>query len=43
MGLAVLGIALTLQAFVSTGLAAAEVLVWMPLTLVLESGPCSRW
>jgi hypothetical protein len=38
MGLAVLGIALTLQAFVSTGLAAAEVLVWMPLTLILDAG-----
>ena len=38
MGLAVLGIALTVQAYVSTALDAAEVLVWMPLTLVLDVG-----
>lgn len=38
LGLAVLGIALTVQAFVSTALDAAEVLVWMPLTLVLDVG-----
>jgi len=33
-----LGIALTVQAFVSTALKAEEVLVWMPLTLVLDVG-----
>jgi hypothetical protein len=38
MGLAVLGIALTVQAYASTRLAAAEILVWMPLTLVLDVG-----
>jgi hypothetical protein len=38
LGLAVLGIALTVQAFVSTALRAEEVLVWMPLTLVLDVG-----
>ncbi|KAF2034632.1 hypothetical protein EK21DRAFT_55852 [Setomelanomma holmii] len=38
LGLAILGVALTVQAFVSTAAAAAEVLVWMPLTLVLDVG-----
>lgn len=36
--LAILGIALTLQAFQSTGLRAEEILVWMPLTLILDVG-----
>jgi hypothetical protein len=38
MGLAILGIALTVQAFVSTNREAEEVLVWMPLTLILDVG-----
>lgn len=38
LGLAVLGIALTIQAFISTALRAEEILVWMPLTLVLDVG-----
>jgi hypothetical protein len=38
LGLASLGIALTIQAYVSTSMRAAEVLVWMPLTLVLDAG-----
>ncbi|KAH7391845.1 hypothetical protein BKA66DRAFT_579803 [Pyrenochaeta sp. MPI-SDFR-AT-0127] len=38
LGLAMLGVALTVQAYVSTALAAGEVLVWMPLTLILDAG-----
>ncbi|KAH7077246.1 hypothetical protein FB567DRAFT_146200 [Paraphoma chrysanthemicola] len=38
LGLAMLGITLTVQAYVSTALKAEEVLVWMPLTLVLDVG-----
>lgn len=38
MTLAALGIAVTTQAYVSTQLKADEVLVWMPLTLVLDVG-----
>ncbi|ORY10195.1 hypothetical protein BCR34DRAFT_355411 [Clohesyomyces aquaticus] len=38
LGLAVLGIALTTQSFESTGLQAGMILVWMPLTLVLDVG-----
>jgi hypothetical protein len=38
LALAVLGIALTLQAYQSTALKAEEILVWMPLTLVLDVG-----
>lgn len=38
LGLALLGVALSIQAYVSTGLKPEEVLVWMPLTLVLDAG-----
>lgn len=38
LGLALLGVALTIQAYVSTGLKPEEVLVWMPLPLVLDAG-----
>lgn len=38
MTLAALGIAVTTQAYISTQLKADEVLVWMPLTLVLDVG-----
>ncbi|KAH8731421.1 hypothetical protein GQ44DRAFT_755559 [Phaeosphaeriaceae sp. PMI808] len=38
LGLAVLGIALTVQAYVSTAVAASEVLVWMPIALILDIG-----
>ncbi|KAF2478381.1 uncharacterized protein BDR25DRAFT_365611 [Lindgomyces ingoldianus] len=38
LGLAVLGIALTAQSFQSTSLQAKNILVWMPLTLILDVG-----
>ncbi|PGH02715.1 hypothetical protein AJ80_08812 [Polytolypa hystricis UAMH7299] len=38
LGLAVLGIALCIQTYYSTHMEAAEVLVWMPLTLSLDVG-----
>lgn len=38
LGLAVMGIALCVQAYLSTRLKSDEVLVWMPLTLVLDVG-----
>ncbi|KAF2134154.1 hypothetical protein P153DRAFT_381335 [Dothidotthia symphoricarpi CBS 119687] len=38
LGLAVLAIAFTVQAYQSTALKPSEVLVWMPLTLVLDAG-----
>lgn len=38
LGLAVLGIALTIQSYEGTSLKAETVLVWMPLTLILDVG-----
>jgi hypothetical protein len=38
LGLALFNIAVTIQSYVSTKLDPAEVLVWMPLTLMLDIG-----
>jgi hypothetical protein len=38
LGLAIFNIALTVQAYISTQLRAEEVLVWMPLTVLLDVG-----
>ena len=38
LGLAALSIALCIQSYISTGLVAEEILVWMPLTLMLDVG-----
>ncbi|KAJ9638249.1 hypothetical protein H2199_006936 [Coniosporium tulheliwenetii] len=38
LGLAIVGITLCVQAYLSTGLKADEVLVWMPLALILDVG-----
>lgn len=38
LGLAIFGVALSLQAYGSTKLAAAEILVWMPIFLTLDFG-----
>ncbi|KAH7159293.1 hypothetical protein DER46DRAFT_627641 [Fusarium sp. MPI-SDFR-AT-0072] len=38
LGLALFGVAICIQSYLSTGLEAGEVLVWMPLTLMLDIG-----
>lgn len=38
LGLALFSVALCIQSYLSTGLDAGEVLVWMPLTLMLDIG-----
>jgi len=38
LGLAALSIALCIQSYISTSLVAEEILVWMPLTLMLDVG-----
>jgi hypothetical protein len=42
LGLAMFSIALAVQSFISTRLRANEVLVWMPLTIVLDVGAVSQ-